>query len=104
LFTFNKPAWEGFVKDAKAVKTYEKRGTSGVLNEPLRSAIKNLSRNQWNALRSRSPNKMNIEIGWEFTVAVRAKRKKKKDPLDPGDLVGGMPVIVEDWPTLHNYP
>ena len=101
LFTFNERAWQGFLEDVKFSKrNYTKRGTWPKLSPHFRASIRKLSEAQWEALVSRDPDNMNIQIGAEFTIAARAKRKTGKGP----DLVGGMPVIVEDWPALKNYP
>ncbi len=50
-----------------------------------------LSVDQWNALGKRDPIKINDEIVKEYYDAAT--------PQNMDDLVGGIPILIKDWPT-----
>ena len=77
-FTFNKPQWDDFEKKYKA-------NPSKVPSEYK------ITKDQADALGSRDPIGINDQIVKEYYDAAT--------PKNMDDLVGGIPVLIKDWPT-----
>jgi hypothetical protein len=78
-FTFNQDEWVVFENAYKA-------DPSTIPDE-----YSFLTIDQWNALGKRDPIKINDEIVKEYYSAAV--------PQSMDDLVGGIPILIKDWPT-----
>ena len=78
-FTFNQDEWVSFDSEYKA--------------HPSRipSEYSFLTMDQWHALGKRDPIKINDGIVKEYYDAAT--------PRNMDDLVGGVPILIKDWPT-----